>query len=146
MKLQEVIDFVQESLEAGLTEETEKAAVEQPAELEGYVLKHPFAAYLVLLNKDDFSDSESAGAVVQRRDIYVSVVIVVRAVNGKMTPAEHIDRVYDVLSGIRIESPRGDAYMRGVGSKFLQEENGIWYYEVLIKVPEFFVEKQYRNS
>lgn len=147
MTLQETLDFVQVTLQAAIDDVsvTEKADVEQPAEISNYNLRHPFAAYLVVLNSDKFSESKSAGAVTQERDIFVSVVSVTRAVNGKMKPAEHCDRIIDILSGTRIASPRGDGYISAVGTKFLQEEDGVWYYEVLIKVPEFYVEAQYRE-
>jgi len=147
MTLQETLNFVQVTLQAAIDDVsvTEKADVEQPAEISNYNLKHPFAAYLVLLNSDKFSESKSDGAVTQKRDILVSVVSVTRAVTGRMKPAEHCDRIIDALSGIRIASPRGDAYISAEGTKFLQEDEGIWYYEVLIKVPEFYVEAQYRD-
>jgi hypothetical protein len=118
----------------------DQVIVEFPISVDNYVLNHSKGSYLVLYKGGNFSEPYSGNLVDQDRDIQMGVVAVIRKTSGDKEPEEHIDFIIDAISGYEIENNREEKRIYSLADEWLKEENGIWWYMVIFKIPTDYLE------
>lgn len=121
---------------------TDQLHVEIATTIEGYILKHARGALLVIFSGSLFPESLTKGSTVHlKRDILITVGVIVKYFSNQMLPAEYVDWVENTLSGFEVFSrrPANDRKTIPVKDELVSEENYEWRYLVTMKVPsEFF--------
>lgn len=147
-KAKEALEWFEQILKGKmpLLKTTDQLCVEIAATTDGYVLKHPRGALLVVYGGSVFPESLTKGSTVHlKRDILIQIGIIVKYLSNEMLPAEYVDWVIEKLSGFEVFSrrPANERKTIPVRDDLVSEENYEWRYLVTMKVPaEFFTVDQ----
>jgi hypothetical protein len=97
---------------------------EKPSE---YRLNHPRGALLVSYAGSRFGEVSDTGFVAQRREVRVTITVVMRQLNGKGGAVDAVDAVRATLFCWR---PPDCQRLQLVDERFLGEAAGLWQYAV----------------
>lgn len=107
---------------------------ERPAD---YRLNHPVGALLVSFPGARYSRPLDTDAVVQERELRLSVAVVMRQLNGRDGAVAVVDRVRTALVGWRAPDCQKT---RALAETFLGEKAGLWQYAVDVAMQTMVVE------
>lgn len=148
MKTIDAMNFVGSKLKTAFEElsESNRLKVEIPESIEEYRLTHPNGAALVVYRGSDYEDAGVSGFTVQKRNMEIGVILVVRRKSERMNPEEYVDFVLDKLSGAETGAKFNSKKVHAVQDEWIKEENGIWFYGVTFAFPNDFVESAINNG
>ena len=96
-----VLSVIKDAMES--LPKNERLKAEIPVSIEDYKLSHPNGALLVVYRGSEYENADVTGYVVQKRNMEIGVILIVRKKQSGKTPEEYIDFVLSALSGVTIE-------------------------------------------
>jgi len=108
---------------------------ERPAD---YRLNHPKGALLVSFAGSRFTSSSATHAIIQERNITISVTVVVRQLNGHDGAIAVLDGARQALIGFKPESCVKK--ISAVSEKFIAETAGIWQYALDVQTTDMQIQ------
>lgn len=128
-----------EALLARLRSHVPGYAVEYfPEKPKDYRLNHPRGALLVSYLGSRFTAPTDARAVVQPRQVRLSVTLLLRQLNGREGAVAVLDELRGALVGLRL--PHCTSGLQAVEERFLGEVAGIWQYALDISAAAMQIE------
>lgn len=108
-----------------------------PEEEREYRLNHPVGAALVGYAGATYGPSRDMFAVIQEREIRLSVILVFRQLNGRDGAVDMVDRIRRLLTGFR-PPDCGKLHMRS--ERFAGQASRLWWYELTLTCTGMLVE------
>ena len=120
----DMLDAVIERLKARFSKEL---AVELfPENPKAYRLNHPAGAILVAFGHSRFSRVDATDAVLQSRDITLTLTLVFRQLNGPHGVVGYLDLIREALTGFT--PPNCTIALAPLEESFLGQVTGLWQY------------------
>lgn len=102
-----------------------------------YFLAHPVGAALVGYAGTSYSPSRDTFAVIQKKEINLSIILVFRQLNGPDGAVDMLDRIRRLLVGFR---PPDCGKLHMQSERFAGQDDGIWWYELALTCTGMLVE------
>lgn len=103
-----------------------------------YRLNHPLGALLVGYGGSRYGQTQLPDAIMQDRDVAITVTIVMRQLNGRDGAVQLLDETRAALLGCRL--PGTTAGLRAIKDDFLGEVVGLWQYAIDFAAPKLEIE------
>jgi len=137
-----MIQEIENKIIEKLKEEITDMAVEGFPDVPGnYMLKHAVGAILVRYAGPKYEKPQTYTRIVQEGNLQYAITVVMRNLHRKKKISgiyDKLDEVREILTGF---SPEGRFKLFPVSEDFIDEENGIWQYEIVFMVRQMITEK-----